>query len=100
METMPDWVECVDIRVIDDAGEVIYNGPRWFRCARDECRILVTQGMIHQGGCHCGNRRLKPAYKLTEAEIHRLQMPGEYELAKWEKELIFGKEAELGAEPF
>lgn len=80
--------DCEDIKVLADDGTVIFSGPKHLRCKREECRLLVTKGMIKAyGGCWCGNRRLIPAMRLTKVEAERLQQ-GYYPLATWEAALI------------
>jgi hypothetical protein len=69
----PRWDECDDIEIKDDTGAVVYVGPRYFRCTRVECHGLVTHGMLAQGGCWCGNRRLTVALRLTSEEKLRLK---------------------------
>lgn len=82
------WADCEDITVLDDDGQVIYNGPKYLRCKRDECKELVTHGLIHEhGACWCGNRRLGVALRLTQAE-RALVKRGFYPLCAWERELI------------
>jgi hypothetical protein len=79
----PRWSECHDLEVYDDAGDLLYAGPRYFRCARQECCHLVTHGMVRQGGCWCGNRKLLVALRLTTEEKSRLKR-GYYPLLDWE----------------
>lgn len=86
-EPGPRWDECADVRVIADDGEVLYNGPRYMRCTRPECLLLVTHGMIEQGGCWCGNRRLAVSLRLTVVERERLKA-GYYPLNFWERVAI------------
>ena len=81
------WGQCEDIIVRDNDGDVIYNGPKYLRCSRQQCNIIVTQAMVRSGGCWCGNRRLIPAIRLTAAE--RMQVKsGYFPLSAWEVELI------------
>lgn len=81
------WTDCEDLEVFDDAGHLLFAGPRYFRCARAECRLLVTHGMVAQGGCWCGNRRLAVALRLTLEEKGLLKR-GYYALIPWEVEQI------------
>lgn len=86
-DTPIQWDECEDIRVTDDEGAVLYNGPRYLRCKRAECRCVVTHGMVIEGGCWCGNRRLEACATLTAAERGLLKR-GYYPLVAWEQEAI------------
>lgn len=82
------WDECEDIKVFDDDGALIHNGPKFLRCSRQACNSLVTQGMIlESGACWCGNRRLVPALKLTKQEKCELKLVY-YPLNRWEMALI------------
>jgi hypothetical protein len=81
------WTECEDLDIFDDDGVLVFSGPRYFRCSRAECCHLVTHGMIRQGGCWCGNRRLTVAMRLTKVEKEHLQQ-GYYPLVKWEWDAI------------
>src|SRR5262245_50476040 len=82
------WDDCRDdIEVRDEWGVVHWVGPRYMRCARQECHSLVTHGMVAQGGCWCGNRRLLAAMRLTAVEKTRVQS-GFYPLHAWEVEQI------------
>ncbi len=76
------WTDCDDLEVYD-AGTLLFAGPRYFRCTRAECHHLVTHGMIAQGGCWCGNRRLGVALRLTIEEKNQLKR-GYYPLLPWE----------------
>lgn len=83
-----DWTVCEDIRVIADDGTVVFSGPKYLRCKRTECNLLVTKGMVKaSGGCWCGNRRLGVALRLTKREAEQLKQ-GYYPLAIWEAALI------------
>lgn len=81
------WHDCEDLEIYDDTGELLYAGPRYFRCSRHECSHLVTHGMVRQGGCWCGNRRLVVALRLTTEEKSLLKR-GYYPLCQWEAEVI------------
>ena len=81
------WTDCEDLEIFDDAGEVVWAGPRYFRCGRAECHVLVTHGMIATGGCLCGNRRLLVAMRLTSEERSLLKR-GYYPLVEWERHQI------------
>ena len=82
------WDEVGDIRVLDDDGQVLYAGPQYLRCLRQECTLVVTHGMIQRyGGCWCGNRRVAVGLRLRQAEKARLKA-GYYDLAPWEVELV------------
>jgi hypothetical protein len=88
VDTPIDAYTCEDVRVLTDDGALIYSGPKYHRCLRPECLLLVTKGMIKaSGGCWCGNRRLGVALKVTTREAVRLKQ-GYYPLATWEAELI------------
>lgn len=80
------WAEPEDI-IVTDQGQVLYSGPKYVRCTRIECLSLVTQGMVQQGGCWCGNRRVGVVHLLTKAERRRLKA-GYYPLTTWEQVLI------------
>ena len=92
-DTPLSWKDCEDIRVLDDAGNVLYAGPRWMRCTRMECGGLVTHGMVRNGGCPCGQRRVVGAYKLSSTEQWKLKR-GHYALLPWEYEAIHGRPPE------
>ena len=81
------WTDCEDLRVLNDHGDVIYNGPKYFRCRQTDCHELVTHWIVEQGGCVCGSRRLEPAYRLRPDEEERLRT-GYYPLVSWEVEAI------------
>lgn len=81
------WDECGDLEVRDEWGKLVYAGPRYFRCSRGTCLHLVTHGMVAQGGCWCGNRRLAVAHRLTTEERALLKR-GYYPLVAWEVEQI------------
>lgn len=81
------WQQCEDIQVRDDAGMVIYDGPKWLRCTREECLKLVTHGQIAKGSCVCGNRRVRPALQLTTLEKAWLKL-GLLPLTTWETALV------------
>ena len=83
-----DKFECGDLRVRDDNGLIIYDGPRFLRCQQVECAGLVTHGMIQQhGGCECGGVRIKPAVLVKPEEQAKL-LDGDYPMLKWEKEAL------------
>lgn len=82
-----DWAVCEDVMVREDDGTLLYNGPKWLRCGREECLKLVTHGQIQQGGCVCGNRRLRPALQLKPMEKVWLKM-GLLPLTGWEAALV------------
>ncbi len=77
------WTDCEDIELRDDDGEIVYSGPRYFRCSRTECSALVTHGMVRTGGCWCGNRRLIVPIRLTTEEKSLLKR-WYYPLVQWE----------------
>ena len=81
------WTECDDLEVYGDDGRLLFAGPRYLRCTRAECHHLVTHGMIAQGGCWCGNRRLGVALRLTTTEKNLLKR-GYYPLQDWEQAQI------------
>lgn len=81
------WSDCDDLEVYDDDGVLQYAGPRYFRCERQECRHLVTHGMVRQGGCWCGGRKLIVPMRLTTEEKSLLKR-GYYPLVQWEQEQI------------
>jgi hypothetical protein len=81
------WWECDDLEVTNEHGQLLFAGPRYLRCTRPECLHLVTHGMIAQGGCWCGNRRLSVCLRLTKVEKDRLK-EGYYPLLPWEAEAI------------
>lgn len=83
----PRWQDCEDLEVWDEWGQLVWAGPRYLRCTRVECHMLVTHGMIAQGGCWCGNRRLAVALRLTKEEAAHLKA-GYYPLLQWEAEQI------------
>lgn len=83
----PRWNECDDLEVRNEWAQIIWAGPRYLRCTRMECHSLVTHGMIAQGGCWCGNRRLTVALRLTTEEKAMLKR-GYYPLVPWEVEQI------------
>ena len=91
-----DWWQCGDIRVIDDAGETVYTGPKWVRCAYQvECgQIVTSQQVSDNGGCPgCGGKKLVAAIKLRQEEIEEIQA-GRVPLCEWERELVFGEQPE------
>lgn len=77
------WWQCEDIEIFDDGGQLVYAGPRYYRCTRAECTSLVTNGMVRTGGCFCGNRRIGVALRLTKVEKERLAQ-WYYPLVSWE----------------
>lgn len=79
--------DCGDIRIRDDNGSVLFEGPRFLRCTHSECGELITHAMIQGGGCTCGGRRVKPAVKVKDKEKTALIL-GEYPLLAWEWELL------------
>lgn len=82
------WDEVGEIRVLDDNGQVLYAGPQYLRCLRQECLLVVTHGMMQRyGACWCGNRRVNVALKVRQAEKAHLKA-GYYELTPWEVDLI------------
>lgn len=81
--TPPHWTDCEDLEVYSNTGQMLFAGPRYFRCTRIECHQLVTHGMVAQGGCWCGNRRLGVALRLTVEEKALLKR-GYYPLVEWE----------------
>ena len=84
----PRWDDCRDdVEVRDEWDQVLWVGPRYLRCTRQECHTLVTHGMIAQGGCWCGNRRLVGALRLTTEE-RALVKRGYYPLTPWEIEQV------------
>lgn len=72
------WRACTDL--IDPEGV-----PRWFRCLK--CNEIVTHGLVRQGGCVCGNRRLQPARELTWWEIVQLKL-GRFPLTEQERAAV------------
>lgn len=102
------WWQCEDIEIFDDEGQLIYAGPRYFRCTRPECiatdHSLITHGMVRSGGCFCGNRRIGVALRLTKVEKERLAQ-WYYPLVSWEHGQIQptcpdGKEPGWGREDY
>lgn len=88
MSNAVQWDEVGDILVRGDDGSVLYRGPQYLRCKREECLSLVTHGMIQRyGSCWCGNRRLGVALRVRALEKTQLKA-GYYELSPWEVELI------------
>lgn len=74
-----------DIKVVDDDGTLLYEGPPFVRCEQYGCRKLVTQGQIEKdGACLCGGRKLAPAMALLPQEIEDLYA-GLYPLVEWEQ---------------
>jgi hypothetical protein len=91
------WDVCEDLEIRDDTGQVLWAGPRYLRCSRFECHSLVTHGMVAQGGCACGNRRLLVSLKLSVEERDRLKQ-GYYPLLQWEWDQI-APELPAGQQP-
>lgn len=86
------WSDCTDIKVTDDDGQVLYEGPRYLRCVYGECSSVVTHGQIAKnGGCRCGGRKFRAAVLLTKTEQVQL-MTGHYPLTDWETEYIGNNE--------
>lgn len=83
------WYDCIDIRVTDDDGQVLYDGPKFLRCQYTECAEIATQGWLeeHDGHCYCGGRKFRPALLLTTEE-KRAFMNGKYSLNAWETMMV------------
>ena len=82
-------LECFDVRVRDDDGNIIYSGPRFLRCQRIDCGALVTHGMIQElGSCMCGSRRMRAAVNVMPEEktaIENMALP----MLPWERECMY-----------
>lgn len=85
-------LECYEVRVWDDDGQTIYQGPRFVRCY--DCRVLHTIREINEeGGCKaCGVTKFKPAFKLTPQEKIDL-VGGVYKMHPWERAILEGNKA-------
>jgi hypothetical protein len=80
---------CGDIRVLDDKGVLIYEGPTFLRCEQYGCRKMVTHGYLEKHGkCYCGGIRFRDAVLLTDEEQEGLRA-GKYPLAAWEQAFIW-----------
>lgn len=80
---------CGQIKVLNDQGERVYEGPSFVRCETYGCRKMVTNGHLEKhGACYCGGRKFRDAILLTEAEIEGLK-EGRYELNEWERFFIW-----------
>lgn len=80
---------CGDVRVLDDSGEVIYEGPTFFRCREFTCRKMVTNGYLEKHGkCYCGGRQFNDALALTKEESQALR-EGKYPLNAWEQVFVW-----------
>ena len=77
-----------DIRVTDDDGNLIYEGPPFQRCTTYGCRKLVTAGYAEKyGSCECGGRKTEVALALLPEEIEGLR-EGLYLLTEWEEAFV------------
>ncbi len=84
------WYDCTDIRIEDDSGGLIYEGPKFLRCMYSECGSIVTQGKLEEsdeGVCYCGGRKFRPALLLKEDERRDL-MTGKHPLNEWERVVV------------
>ena len=84
------WYDCVDIVVKDDDGEIIYDGPKFLRCAYpSDCGSIVTHGWLDQndGHCYCGGRKFRAALMLKPEEQRALMM-GKHPLNEWETKMV------------
>jgi hypothetical protein len=93
-----DWTDITDVRITDEDGNVLYEGPKFLRCYYNECLSIVTQGQINlHGRCaSCGGRKFRQTVLLKQNEIMDLSS-GKHVLAQWEKEMIDGSIKELPA---
>jgi hypothetical protein len=92
---MPLDLECYDVKVWDDDGTLVYQGPRFYRCTASVCgNALHTVRQISEGGgCRvCGMTKFMPAVKLLPEEQQAL-MAGTYKMHPWEVAILEGKEA-------
>ena len=84
-----NWYDCVDIEVIDDDGNIIYDGPKFIRCTYvADCGFVVTQGYLQEHGCcYCGGRKFAPARVIKPEERERL-LSDETPKTEWEAMMI------------
>jgi len=90
---------CYDVVTFDDKGVRQGQTPRFLRCDRGGCDLLITRAMLeqHRGCCpgrtpgvSCGNRKYRPATNVTEDEQQKI-LSGEIPTPKWEMQLITGE---------
>lgn len=88
-------LECYDVKVFDDDGALIYQGPRFYRCTAAVCgNALHTVRQINEdGGCRiCGMTKFMPAVRLLPDEEFEVAS-GMYRMHPWEQDILRGKKA-------